>query len=352
MNVKELLGKLNKQAKRQLGTVGVEVEQVERIPTGLFQFDLATGGGFAKGRVNLVYGPESSMKTTLCLKAIASSQKNCPDKICVFVDVEGHFDAGWAALHGVDVSTLAYTSPSSAEEMIDVVEQLLYADDIGVVVVDSLAAMVTTGELESSAEKAVVGNAGLAINKLYRKTGRAMIVAKDAGRTPTLILINQIRHKIGVMYGDPETMPGGSSFKFSASLIVRVYGKDEFDKNVSEALPAYKKVGIILKKWKMPIVSRTAEMMISLMPIPEYGLAVGESYDWNTCLSYMKKLDMLVKSSGGWDLIDLSTGEVLATYPTQDALKEKFYEDKEFGGMVKGRIISSVVTSGQTIDPE
>lgn len=350
--VSDLLESINKQYKRPLASMGALRVGCGRVPTGIFQFDLATGGGFCRGRINLVYGPESSMKTTLCLKAIAHLQKSDPDKTAVFFDVEGEFDPKWARVHGVDTDKLAYIVPTSSEELIDMVETLMYADDISCVCIDSLAAMVSTGELESSAEKAVVGNAGLAINKLYRKVTRAKNVAIEQGREVTVFLINQTRMKIGVMYGDPETMPGGPAFKFASSLTVRVYGTDEFDKNLNADRPAYKKISLIIKKWKVPVVARNSELHIALMPIPEFGLAVGQSYDWNTVLAYLKKLDMLQKAKGGWDLIDLESGEVIHTYPTQDALKQKMYDDKEFANIVKNKIIEAVTALEDLVDPQ
>lgn len=349
--VSELVDKINKDYKRPIASIGAERAGCERIPTGIFQFDLQSGGGFCKGRVNLVYGPESSMKTSLCFAAIGSIQKSDPDKTAVFVDIEGHFDASWAVHFGVDCQKLAYVAPTSAEEMIDTVEQLMYAEDISIICLDSLAAMVTTAELQSSAEKAVVGNAGLAVNKLYRKTSRALSAAKELGTEPTLLLINQTRHKIGVNFGDPETMPGGSSFKFASSLTVRVYGKDEFA-HKGDALPTYKKVSTIIKKWKVPIVARNGEMYIAIQPVPEYGLQIGESYDWGTVLSYMKKLGMIQKSKDGWDHVDLDTGEIVCTYPTQDAWKERMFTDREYGAGVKAQVIAGVLAGAHLIEPD
>jgi len=351
-SIKDILAGANKQYKRQVGYIGANKLPTDRLPTGIFQFDLATGGGFVVGRVNLVYGPESSMKSTLCLKAVASAQKKWPNKVAVFVDIEGHFDNTWAKRMGVDCERLAYVAPTSSEEMIDVVEQLMYAEDVSVIVIDSLAAMVTTAELESSSEKAVVGNASLAVNKFYRKSTRALLVMEGRGTPVTLLLVNQTRSKIGVMYGDPETMPGGVAFKFASYLTVRVYGKDEFDKTLSDDLPAYKKVSVIVKKWKQPIASRNSEMMIALMNIPAFGLKIGDSYDWNTVLGYLKSLGMLAKSKEGWDFVDTGSGEIVCNFKTQDEMKARMYVDPEFAELVKNAIIVAVLDGDNLIPPE
>lgn len=341
-DVQGLLGEFKKKYKTDIATVGVHVKDPPRLKTGIFAFDLATGGGFPVGRCSVVYGPESSMKTSLCLKAIATAQKEYPDQKAIFVDVEGRFSKYWAASMGVDCDKLVYVLPDSAEQMVDVVEALLYATDVSVIVVDSLAALLTVNEQESDAEKAQVGTTGLLINKFYRKASHALMLARREDHAPTLLLINQIRFKIGVMYGNPETMPGGPSFKFLSSLTIRVYGKDEIDKKVDDVLPAYKHVKFILKKWSVPVVAPNGEFLMALQPIADLNLAIGESYDWNTVLAYLKSLELLQKGKNGWDLIDPGTGEAIE-FKKQDDLKQLMVEKEDWNKMVKGWIIDGVL---------
>jgi recombination protein RecA len=350
-----LVAKFNKDHDKEIATLGVggiQREDPERLPTGIFQLDLATGGGIPVGRVSVIFGPESSMKTTLCFKLIASAQKRWPDKKCVFVDLEDSMSAKWAQRMGVNTETLAYAKPQHAEQAVDLIESLVYAEDVSLIVVDSLAAMVTQHELDSPAEKAMVGTQGILINKLYRKLTRAMSVSKDSGNTPTVVCINQIRFKVGTVYGDPETMPGGQSFKYAASMVLRLYGKDEFVKEVSKSLPAFKKISAIVKKWKVPITSRSCEFMLALLPNEKLKLDVGDSYDAATVTHYLKHYELMVKAGkSGWAIRD-EHGEILAEAKTQDALETKMRDDDAFREQVRALIVRVVIEKGDHIDPD
>ena len=344
VTVSGLVKKFGKDYKDEtIARMGMRDTRVPRIPFGLFALDLAIGGGFPEGRCTVIYGPEASMKTTLCYKAIAAAQRKHPKKKCIFFDLEGHFDADWATSCGVDVDNIAYIIPDTAEQFVDMCEALLYADDVAIIVCDSLAALVTEHELDSDAEKAMVGNSGILINKFYRKASRALSKAKAKGTHPTLICVNQIRMKIGVMHGSPETMPGGQSFKYASSLTIRVSGRDEFDKEISDALPAYKLMSTTVQKQKVGITARNSVTKIALTNIPKQGLGIGQSYDWNTIASYLKDLEYLVKhEKKGWDLTMVDTGEVLH-YDVQDQLKAQISEDIVFGDRVRDQIFDAVL---------
>jgi recombination protein RecA len=347
-----LIKEINKRSKSNVVKVGIQRDDPPRLPSGIFQLDLAMGGGLPLGRVSVVYGPESSMKTSLCLKWIAQAQKLYPEKRAAFMDVEGTLTESWAAKMGVDHTSLAYVEPKHAEQAVDVLEALTYAEDLSVIVVDSLAAFVTQRELDSSAEDSMVGVAGILINKLYRKLGRAMSVAHDEGRMPTVVLINQVRFKIGVMHGDPETMPGGPAFKYASSMTLRTYGKDEMDKEVSGTLPAYKKVSVIIKKHKVPIVAKNCEFSLALQPIPKYGLKVGESYDLGSIMHYLKSLGFLKKGEkSGW-LVHDDHGEILIEAKTQDAIETQIVADEAFGQKIRDLIVRTVIEKGDLIEPE
>lgn len=347
--MKELIKGFGKTYKdTTIATVGVQSSDPSRIPTGLFTFDLATGGGFPTGRVSILYGTEDSMKTSLSLKAIANAQRMYPDKAAVFVDVEGVFSRSWARLLGVDVEKLVYIHPDNAEMMVDMVEGILYADDVSVVVVDSLAALVTQYELDKSAEDAIVGRTGLIINKFYRKTSMALGKARRDGREPTLICINQIRYKIGGM-GNPEIMPGGPAFKFASSLTVRLRGANIMDSAVSKTLPVYKEINMIVKKHKVPILANTAQLLVALQPIEQYGLSVGQSYDWNTLKTYLVSLGLLTKVEKQWQLVHPNTGEI-ETFKKQDVLKKKVFSDSGYATELKSAVIAAMMDSDEVID--
>jgi recombination protein RecA len=349
--VEELFGEFNSGG-LEVATFGKSIDSVPRLPSDIFQLDLSSGGGFPRGRISVIYGPEGSAKTTLALKAVAQAQFEHPDKKAVFLDAEGHLDGKWANRLGVDMTKLGYAIPQSAENAVDMIEALLYAEDLSIVVLDSLAALTTEKELDSDAEKALVGAGALVINKMYRKTGRALGMAKLQGREPTVIFINQIRMKIGVMYGNPETMPGGPSFKFASSLTIRTFGKDEIDKDVNPSLPAFKEIKCVIKKQKVGIVSENCEFKMAILPNEAKGLKVGDVYEWNTISHYLKLFGLMNKEKGNkWSLADPETGEV-TEYKAQYEIEKLFREDKALAQKYKRVIFDRVVADTEGHDEE
>ena len=348
---KQLIEALNKSAKVQIGGVGLDIPDPPRLPSGNFALDLAIGGGIPMGRATEIFGLEASMKTTLLLKLIASHQRLFPDKRCAFIDVEGHTPRSWMETFGVDWKNLLYVSPENGEQVVDLMEGLVQAEDIGLIGLDSIAAMISQRELVSDAETANVGTSGLLVNKMYRKMTHGLNEAKRAGKSlPTLVFINQVRYKMGVMYGDPETTPGGPAIKFFASLRLRVNGSDEFAKK-TDKLPTYKHVRGTVKKHKVPILSKAFEYQIALRDIPELSLKFGEAYDWNTVLLYLKKLNLLVQVKDGWEL-QASVAGVAVTYPTQDALKSRYQSDRPFADKVRLAVVDTALKLGDPVEGE
>jgi len=353
MKMKDLLKDVAKQYKDEsIATLGAKIPDPERLSSGLFAFDLATGGGIPEGRCTILYGTEDSMKTSICLKLLAQAQKKYPNKTAVFIDIEGVFSRDWARTLGVDVDKLVYIHPDNAEQMVDIVEGILYTEDASLVVVDSLAALLTTHEADKSAEDAIVGRTGLVINKFYRKMSMALGKARRSGRNPSVLCINQIRFKIGVTHGNPETMPGGPSFKYASSMTIRLYGKDIMESQVSKSLPAYKELSMIIQKHKVPILAKKAILQVALLPIPEYHLEIGEAYDWNTLLAYLKAMDLMVKGEGkkgGWVFTNPGTGESMP-FGKIDELKTVVYEDQEFAAEVKLGLIQHMMKTDEVIE--
>ena len=185
---------------------------VESIPTGSLSLDIALGvGGMPKGRVIEIYGPESSGKTTVCLHVIAEAQKR--GGICGFVDVEHALDPAYAARIGVDVNNLYISQPDTGEQALEIAEALVRSGAMDVVVVDSVAALVPRAEIEGEMGDSHVGLQARLMSQALRKlTG----VIKSSGTC--MIFTNQLRQKIGVMFGNPETTSGGMALKFYASV--------------------------------------------------------------------------------------------------------------------------------------
>ena len=185
--------------------------RVETISTGALTLDLALGGGYPKGRVVEVYGPESSGKTTLTLHAIAEVQKR--GGVAAFVDAEHALDPLYAASLGVDVENLLVSQPDTGEMALDIVDQLVRSAAVDIVVVDSVAALTPRAEIEGEMGDLAVGSQARLMSQAMRK------ITGNIGKSGcTVIFLNQLRQKIGIAYGNPETTTGGNALKFYASV--------------------------------------------------------------------------------------------------------------------------------------
>ena len=185
--------------------------RVETINTGALTLDLALGGGYPKGRVVEVYGPESSGKTTLTLHAIAEVQKR--GGVAAFVDAEHALDPVYAAALGVDIENLLVSQPDTGEMALEIVDQLVRSAAVDIVVVDSVAALTPRAEIEGEMGDLAVGSQARLMSQAMRK------ITGNIGKSGcTVIFLNQLRQKIGVTYGNPETTTGGNALKFYASV--------------------------------------------------------------------------------------------------------------------------------------
>ena len=192
------------------------IENVEVIPTGSISLNHALGvGGYPKGRIIEIYGPESSGKTTLALHAIAEAQKT--GGIAALIDAEHAFDRFYAEALGVDTDELLISQPDNGEQALEIAEQLIRSAAVDIVVVDSVAALTPKGEIEGEMGDSVVGALARLMSQAMRRL--AGCISKNGC---TVIFINQLRQKIGVMYGNPETTPGGLALKYYASVRIDV----------------------------------------------------------------------------------------------------------------------------------
>jgi recombination protein RecA len=199
-----------------LGVAGEAIRRIEGIPTGSLSLDIALGGqGLPKGRVIEIFGPESSGKTTLALHVVARAQR--AGGIAAFIDAEHALDPSWAKKLGVDLETLLVSQPGSGEEAMQITEMLVKSNAVDVIVVDSVAALVPQKELDGEMGDTHVGLQARLMSQALRKLTGAISKSKTC-----VIFINQIREKIGVMFGSPETTPGGRALKFYCSCRIDV----------------------------------------------------------------------------------------------------------------------------------
>lgn len=261
----EQLAAYFKQAEKNYGRGAVQFaidhghENIPRITTGILPLDVSLGGGLPVGRVSMFYGPKSSSKTTCFLRAAGRAQRMCstcwtpafpiwkvdvsglkPSCECgdyrkvniAWLDVEGVWDTAWSRKF-MDVNRLILSAPETGEQACDIADSLLRSGTVDIIVIDSVAFMTPIAEIEKSASEATVGVQARLLGNMFRKlvSGTNSVSARD-GRRPTVWFTNQIRHKVGVMFGNPETVPGGFAQGFATSTETRMSpGKYEEDKD-------------------------------------------------------------------------------------------------------------------------
>ncbi|MCM1528970.1 MAG: recombinase RecA [Alistipes sp.] len=254
-----------------------KVLNVDAIPTGSMTLDMALGiGGVPRGRIVEIYGPESSGKTTVALSVIAQAQKM--DGEAAFIDVEHALDPVYAKALGVDIDNLLVSQPDSGEQALEIAEALIRSGAIDVIVIDSIAAMTTRAEIDGEMGDQHVGQLARLMSQAMRK-----LTAAISKSNCVAIFINQIREKIGVMYGNPETTPGGRALKFYASVRIEVR-KGEAIKDGSQIIGSSTRCKVVKNKVAPPFKEAEFDMM--------YGEGIsrtGEVLDLATELEIVKK---------------------------------------------------------------
>jgi recombination protein RecA len=222
------------------------LKQIEVIPTGALSVDLALGvGGLPRGRVVEIFGPESSGKTTLMLHVIANAQK--AGGLAAFIDAEHALDPGYAKRLGVNLTDLLVSQPDSGEEALSICETLARSNALDVIVIDSVAALVPKAELEGEMGMATMGMQARLMSQALRKLTAVLSRAKT-----TCVFTNQMREKVGVMFGNPETTPGGKALKFYASVRLDIRRKDTIKDAAGNAVGNHVKVKIVKNKVAPP----------------------------------------------------------------------------------------------------
>lgn len=255
--------------------------KVDAIPTGSIGLDMALGiGGVPKGRIVEIYGPESSGKTTVALQVVAQAQKLGGE--AAFIDVEHALDPVYAAALGVDIDSLLVSQPDTGEQALEIAEALARSGAIDVIVIDSVAAMVTKAEIEGEMGDTHVGLQARLMSQALRKL--TSVIAKS---NCVAIFINQVREKIGVMYGNPETTPGGRALKFYSSVRIEVR-RSEAIKSGTEIIGNRTKCKIVKNKVAPPFKDCEFDIM--------YGEGISQVGE---ILDYAVELD-IVNKSGAW----------------------------------------------------
>ena len=291
-----------------------QVEKVDVIPTGSIGLNAALGvGGFPRGRIIEIYGPESSGKTTLALHAIAEAQK--ADGIAAFIDAEHAFDRFYAAKLGVDVENLLISQPDNGEQALEIADQLIRSSAIDIIVIDSVAALPPKAEIEGDMGDNKVGLQARLMSQALRK-----LTSTINKTNTTCIFINQLREKIGIMFGNPETTTGGNALKFYASVrldIRKVTSIKDGDNVVGNVV----RVKVVKNKVAPPF--RKCEFEITF---GEGISRIGEIVDLGT------ELDIIRKSGSWFSYGDTKIGQ------GRDAVKRLLADNPELCDELEAKI--------------
>lgn len=296
-----------------------KIEEVAVIPSGSITLDIALGvGGYPKGRVVEIYGPESSGKTTLAIHAIAEAQK--AGGIAAFIDAEHAFDSFYAQKLGVDVDNLLVSQPDNGEQALEIADSLIRSSAIDIVVIDSVAALTPKAEIEGEMGESKMGLQARLMSQALRK------LTASISKTKTVcVFINQLRDKIGIAYGNPETTTGGNALKFYASVRIDIR-KSTVIKDGDEQLGVRAKVKVVKNKVAPPF--RRAEFDIM------YGEGIsklGEIIDLGVDYEIIKK-------SGSWfSYGDRKLGQ------GRDAVKEVIKADSELMDEIEAKVRAAMI---------
>jgi recombination protein RecA len=298
----------------------------EEISTGSIGLDIALGiGGLPKGRVIEIYGPESSGKTTIATHVIAEAQKK--GGICAIIDAEHAFDSNYAQKLGVDVDYLLISQPDYGEQALEIADRLILSGALDVVVIDSVGALVPKGELEGEMGDSKMGLQARLISQALRK-----LTATISKTNTVCIFINQLREKIGVMFGNPETTTGGNALKFYSSIRLDIRRIAQI-KDVDEAIGNRVKVKVVKNKVAPPI--RSAEFDI----IFGQGMSkIGEIIDMGVELG-------IVQKSGSWFSYDnnkLGQG--------RDVVKQLLQDNPELANEIEGKIRAKILEANSAVE--
>jgi recombination protein RecA len=304
--------------------------KVETLTTGSLAVDLALGvGGLPKGRIIEIYGPESSGKTTFCLSVIAEAQKR--GGLAAFIDVEHALDPKYARVVGVNLDDLLVSQPDSGEDALNIMETLIRSNSIDVIVLDSVAALTTKAELDGQMGDATVGAQARLMSQAMRRL--TAVVSKT---NCICIFTNQIREKIGVMFGNPETTSGGRALKFFASIRIDIRRKDQIKTPEGKVIGNRTKIKVVKNKVAPPFTE------------VEFDIMYDEGISKMGSLLDLGLEHKILEKKGAWIAYE---GNLVGQ--GRDAAKQALKEKPELAEKIQAAVLAKVnITGGATVTGE
>ena len=305
----------------------------KHIPTNIFQLDMGLHGGIPEGVISLIYGRAGSGKTTLCKRTIGQAQKKYPDMAAVFIDLEGTYQPEWGATHGIDNSRMALIQPDTGEQALDLARGAVKANEVSVVVVDSLAALTPIKEIEKSMEDLTVGEQAKLIARFCRTIQSDMLNERKRGHRPAILWINQWRMKIGTMYGDPRVLPGGDAQHYAAAVKIEMKNKEVMGKDANDMQTVdYNEHSFKIDKSKVGTGIREGEF--TMIRNPSHYLGQGFVDDAKVVVTWARKVGLITGGGSSWtvDGVDTKFGRL-------QEIADYFYSDDEFYTDFKDRLV-------------
>lgn len=375
-NLDIVINEINK--KFGVGTIrsANEFIRLDRVSTGVFAIDVEIGGGIPKGRVVIFAGNESTGKTTVAKLTIAQFQNTCKNCLsivdtcscgdtkphkAVFVDIEGAFDSNWFAKLGGNLDELLLLQPEFAEQAVDIVEALIRTGEVDIIVVDSIAMLSPSAEIEKSAEDFLVGAHARLTNRMMRSIQASLnSLGMSTKHKPAIVLINQFRTNVGVMYGNPDVFPGGRGQKFASSITLkftarpseRVFDSETKKKKGDEA-PVGIGIRFLTEKNKTFLPLRAGSFVLYIADAPELGAVKGSVDTVDQVIQYGVKYGIIDKS-GGWFTIVSGIPEWDQQYHGKTELFNALVKEKEVLDGVKKLVLEKIMeeTSSTIVDEE
>ena len=274
------------------------------LPTGAFLLDFALMGGIPEGFPTMIYGVESSGKTTLLKHIVGQFNKKHPTKKAAWIDSEGMFDPDWAAQMGVDSDKLLLCRPEDGQEAVDLIEALMGAKEIGLVILDSIPSCVPKAILEKSANDMTMGELARLMSIMCSKICMSYAKERKRGHFVTIIMVNQWRSKMGMVFGDPRTLAGGRQINHIPTTKIElknkeIMGKDKWGNEIVE----HNEHSFKIAKAKHGSSIRSGEFVMQINGSNEQGLKQGQFNDYSTIVMYAKKMGFITGGGASWKIL-------------------------------------------------